>query len=125
MSVNERNRATSVDNKIRQREMKVLVMGMGRTGTTGDTVEEAVFSSHRTDSLRAAMAAALKQLGFVPYDYLDRSLKGHFRLWDDAMRAKFQGVGKPWGRQEFDRVTSEFDVICSLKIDSGGMLIMF
>ena len=124
MSVNERDRTTFVDNDVRQREMKVLVMGMGRTGTTGNSVEEATFSSRRTDSLRAALAAALKQLGFVPYDYLDRFLKGHSRLWDDAMRAKFQGVGKPWGRQEFDRVTRDFDVICSVKIESEGMLIM-
>ena len=42
MSVKEENHATSVDNGLRQREMKVLVMGMGRTGTTGTTVEEEI-----------------------------------------------------------------------------------
>ena len=42
MSLKEGNHATSVDNGLRQREMKVLVMGMGRTGTTATTVEEEI-----------------------------------------------------------------------------------
>ena len=42
MSVKEENHATSVDNGLRQRKMKVLVMGMGRTGTTGTIVEEEI-----------------------------------------------------------------------------------
>ena len=40
MSVMKDNRAAPVVNDVRNREMKVLVMGMGRTGTTGNMAEE-------------------------------------------------------------------------------------
>ena len=58
----------------------------------------------------AALAAGLKQLGFTPYDYVDRMFKGHFRDWENAIEAKFKGTGTPWGRREFDRLTGDFDV---------------
>ena len=49
-------------------------------------------------------------MGFKPYDYVDRFNRGHLHLWDEAMRAKFQGRGKVWTREDFDRVTGDFDV---------------
>ena len=49
-------------------------------------------------------------MGFTPYDYVDRFNRGHLHLWDEAMRAKFQGQGKVWTRGDFDRVTGDFDV---------------
>ncbi len=48
-------------------------------------------------------------MSFTPYDYLDRFEEGHSHLWDEAMEAKFHGVGKSWDRKDFDRVTKDFD----------------
>ena len=95
----------------RTKEMRVLVMGMGRTGTTGKSLKQ--FWPSQVAGLiepREALADGLRQLGFTPYDYLDRFDRDHLRLWDDAMKAKFNGLGKPWGRQEFDELTGDFDV---------------
>ncbi|MCJ1452087.1 hypothetical protein MMC28_002428 [Mycoblastus sanguinarius] len=80
------------DEIVRSRAIKVLVMGMGRTGTT-------------------SLAEALKQMGYKPYDFVDRWKLNHLPLWDEALRAKFYGKGKPWGRKEFDVVTKDFDCI--------------
>lgn len=57
-----------------------------------------------------ALVAALKKLGYTPYDFVDRIILGHLPLWTDALRAKFLDQGKPWGRAEFDRVFKGFDV---------------
>ena len=37
--------------------------------------------------------------------------KLNFNLWIEALRAKFHGKGKPWGREEFDKVLGDFDGI--------------
>ncbi|KAL8717190.1 MAG: hypothetical protein Q9181_008350, partial [Wetmoreana brouardii] len=55
------------------------------------------------------LVAALKKLGYTPYDFIDRVILDHFPLWTDALRAKYEGKGKPWGRPEFDRVFKGFD----------------
>lgn len=59
---------------------------------------------------KTALVAALKQLGYTPYDFLDRFILGHMSLWTQALRAKFLGQGKPWGKAELDRVVQGFDV---------------
>ncbi|KAL8846594.1 MAG: hypothetical protein Q9221_008335 [Calogaya cf. arnoldii] len=74
------------------RPMKVLIMGMPRSGTM-------------------SLVAALRQLGYTPYDFIDRILLGHLPLWTQALRAKFQGQGKPWGKAELDRVVKGFDCV--------------
>ncbi|KAL8807419.1 MAG: hypothetical protein Q9182_000758 [Xanthomendoza sp. 2 TL-2023] len=74
------------------RPVKVLVMGMPRSGTM-------------------SLVAALKKLGYTPYDFIDRVLLGHLSLWTDALRAKFLGQGKPWGKTELDRVLKGFDCV--------------
>ncbi|KAL8678256.1 MAG: hypothetical protein Q9186_005369 [Xanthomendoza sp. 1 TL-2023] len=73
------------------RPMKVLIMGMPRSGTM-------------------SLVAALKKLGYTPYDFIDRIILGHLPRWTDALRAKFLGQGKPWGKPEFDRLLKGFDV---------------
>ncbi|KAL9579585.1 MAG: hypothetical protein Q9203_006631 [Teloschistes exilis] len=74
------------------RSMKVLIMGMPRSGTM-------------------SLVAALKKLGYTPYDFADRITLSHHGLWTDALRAKYQGKGEPWGRKEFDRVFKGFDCV--------------
>lgn len=57
-----------------------------------------------------ALWMALRQLGYRPYHYVDRWLQNHFQLWDQALRAKYYGIGRPWKREEFDAVMGDFDV---------------
>ncbi|KAB8226558.1 P-loop containing nucleoside triphosphate hydrolase protein [Aspergillus novoparasiticus] len=75
----------------RQQPMKVLVLGMARTG-------------------RTSLAAAFKKLGYCPYDFSDRAIKGHFPQWIEALRAKYLHQGATWGWEQFDNVTGDFDV---------------
>jgi hypothetical protein len=34
----------------------------------------------------------------------------HQLLWIEAMDAKFEGAGKPWGREDFERILAGFEV---------------
>ncbi len=70
--------------------------------------------AERFKCFRAALAEALKQLGYTPYDYPDRAFLSHFPLWDQALEAKFKGKGKLWGRREFDVVTKDFDSVLDI-----------
>lgn len=31
-------------------------------------------------------------------------------LWEEALKAKFMGVGKPFGRTKFDKLLGDYDV---------------
>ncbi|KAL6713143.1 hypothetical protein ACLMJK_009264 [Lecanora helva] len=83
--------------EVRCKEMKVLVMGLGRSGTTGNE--------------KLSLASGFKQMGFTPYDYIDRFLANHVQDWNEAMKAKYEHIGKPWTKKDFDQVTKEFDCI--------------
>ncbi|KAL8714086.1 MAG: hypothetical protein Q9220_001814 [cf. Caloplaca sp. 1 TL-2023] len=74
------------------RPMKVLIAGMPRSGTM-------------------SLVTALKRLGYTPYDFVDRLLLDQMPLWDSALEAKFHKKGKPWGREELDRVVKGFDCV--------------
>ncbi|KAL9029124.1 MAG: hypothetical protein Q9196_002600 [Gyalolechia fulgens] len=78
------------DNK--ERKMQVLVMGLGRCGTT-------------------SLAAALKILGYRPNDWVDRFYLDQDRRWTDQLRAKYYGQGQKWEGADFDKVTQGFDAI--------------
>ena len=66
-----------------------------------------------------ALAAALKECGFTPYDFPDRLRNGHLPDWDKAIRAKFYGIGKPCGRNELDQLTGDFDVLLLAFLPTG------
>ncbi|KAM0718682.1 hypothetical protein Q7P37_005753 [Cladosporium fusiforme] len=78
----------------RTRPMKVLVLGASRTGTM-------------------SILTALEHLGYNPYHMVKamRAPKLNFSLWIEALQAKFHGQGKPWGREEFDKVLGDFDAV--------------
>ncbi|KAI4194794.1 MAG: hypothetical protein LQ350_007564 [Teloschistes chrysophthalmus] len=61
--------------------------------------------------MKIALVAALKKLGYTPYDFADRFTLSHHGPWTDALRAKHQGKGTPWGREEFDPVFKGFDCV--------------
>jgi hypothetical protein len=37
-----------------------------------------------------------------------------FPLREEALKAKFMGIGKPWGREEFDKMLGDYDVCPSI-----------
>ncbi|OIW25318.1 hypothetical protein CONLIGDRAFT_673427 [Coniochaeta ligniaria NRRL 30616] len=90
------------DNDIDRRQckrtvpMKVLLLGLGRTGT-------------------ASIRAAMQQLGYVDtYHMMSCSIENppDALLWMDALRAKYDGVGKPFTRKEWDMLLGECQAVC-------------
>lgn len=37
-----------------------------------------------------------------------------FALWSEALRAHYDGIGKPWGREELDKMVGSYDSICDM-----------
>jgi hypothetical protein len=35
-------------------------------------------------------------------------------IWEEALKAKFMGIGKPFGRVEFDKLLGEHDVCLAI-----------
>ncbi|EEH39085.1 hypothetical protein PAAG_01547 [Paracoccidioides lutzii Pb01] len=76
----------------RQRPMKVIVAGLCRTGTM-------------------SMNMALRELGFKTCHLTEQmdDPKRYFTLWTEAMNCNFFNKGRPYGREEFDRLLGEYD----------------
>ncbi|KAH8687909.1 NAD dependent epimerase/dehydratase [Tricladium varicosporioides] len=80
------------------KEVKLLALGMSRTGTM-------------------SLKAALIKLGYTPYHASEAVKgwdKGHLHLWDEALRAKYKGEGKPWGKEEFNKMLADYDVVTDI-----------
>lgn len=91
----------------RPRPMKVLVLGLCRTGTSCKFEIRNFYLF--TDQL--ALYVAQKELGMKPYHFRDIAFNTeHMQLWLTAMRAKFDGVGKPFQGKDFDQMLAEYDV---------------
>ncbi|KAE8322211.1 P-loop containing nucleoside triphosphate hydrolase protein [Aspergillus sergii] len=86
----------------RNREMKILILGLARTGTS-------------------SLTAALQKLGYSPYDWPDRCMLGHLPRWTEGLQAKYLSRGRPLEADEMDQLTSNFDAIidtpCCLLVD--------
>ena len=76
----------------RTRPMRVLCLGASRTGTM-------------------SIYTALIKLGYNVYHMNEaaKSAKVSFGVWGEALRAKFHGEGKKFGRAEFDKILGDFD----------------
>ena len=75
--------------------MKVLALGLGRTGT-------------------ASLRTALKQLGFDDcYHMMSASVENppDCLMWSDALAAKYDGQGK-FGREQWDQLFGHCQAIC-------------
>ncbi|RYP67874.1 hypothetical protein DL771_006982 [Monosporascus sp. 5C6A] len=76
--------------------MKVLILGLGRTGT-------------------ASMRAAMQRLGYVDtYHMMSCSIENppDALFWMDALRAKYDGVGKPFEREDWDKLMGHCQAVC-------------
>ncbi|KAK2786049.1 hypothetical protein FQN52_008045 [Onygenales sp. PD_12] len=75
--------------------MKVLALGVGRTGT-------------------ASLRAALERLGYVDtYHMMSASVENppDCLMWQDALAAKYDGVGE-FGRKEWDQLLGHCQAVC-------------
>lgn len=76
--------------------MKVLILGLGRTGT-------------------ASMRTAMKQLGYVDtYHMMNCSIENppDALMWMDALAAKYDGVGAPFTRADWDQLLGNCQAVC-------------
>ncbi|KAL6910112.1 P-loop containing nucleoside triphosphate hydrolase protein [Trichoderma evansii] len=76
--------------------MKVLILGLGRTGT-------------------ASMRAAMKQLGYVDtYHMMNCSIENppDALMWMDALSAKYDKKGKPFTREDWDQLLGNSQAVC-------------
>jgi Sulfotransferase domain len=77
----------------REIPMKVLCLGYSRTGTL-------------------SLYTALQKLGYKPY-HMAEAIKNadvDLECWQEGVQAKLHGKGKPWGKEDFDKLTGKFDV---------------
>ncbi|KAF7537002.1 hypothetical protein G7Z17_g12947 [Cylindrodendrum hubeiense] len=87
--INRRNCTRSVP-------MKVLILGVGRTGT-------------------ASMRAAMKKLGYVDtYHMMNCSIENppDALMWMDALTAKYDKKGKPFTREDWDQLLGGSQAVC-------------
>ncbi|GJN72717.1 hypothetical protein PLIIFM63780_006780 [Purpureocillium lilacinum] len=76
--------------------MKVLILGLGRTGT-------------------ASMRAAMKQLGYVDtYHMMNCSIENppDALMWMDALCAKYDGQGAKFTRDDWDQLLGNAQAVC-------------
>ncbi|KAI1212959.1 uncharacterized protein F4807DRAFT_305828 [Annulohypoxylon truncatum] len=73
--------------------MKVLVLGMPRTGTQ-------------------SLADALERLGISPvYHMREVGKNKHQAFWIEALDAKFEGRGEPFNREKFDQILRPYEAL--------------
>ncbi|KNG49919.1 P-loop containing nucleoside triphosphate hydrolase protein [Stemphylium lycopersici] len=93
------------DERTRKKPMRVLVLGMCRTGTT-------------------SIAVALRKLGYTPHQMRDVLNKpSDLALWQEAInltllpprdRSSSQQNQTPYGRPEFDKILGSYDAVMDL-----------
>ncbi|KAF2870479.1 hypothetical protein BDV95DRAFT_607649 [Massariosphaeria phaeospora] len=98
-------RAIDADERSRKKPMRVLVLGMCRTGTS-------------------SIAAALRKLGYTPHHMrLVLSTPSDIPLWQEAVsvtltppseRQPIQRMQEPYGRAEFDKLLGDYDAVTDL-----------
>lgn len=90
--------------------MKVLVLGLPRTGTQCASSTPA--SRNNTNELRhQALADALSQLGISNvYHMREVGKNKHQGLWVQALEDNLEGKGSTWGRDDFEKILTGFEV---------------
>ena len=81
----------------RTKPMKVLCLGMSRTGTM-------------------SLFTGLQKLGYTPYHMAVAlgSPRTSLSCWSEALDAKFNKKGKKWGREEFDKILGDYDAVADV-----------
>lgn len=63
----------------------------------------------------SALWAALKKLGYKPYHMVEAAPAKPrvMHYWEEALKAKYHGEGKPYGKPEFDKLLGKYSVKAS------------
>ena len=99
----------------RTKPMRILCMGMARTGTNCRQTPKKEYGNMKASKwlTSTAMTIALRQLGFNPYHGSEcfKNPPRDFNLWIEAMECNFPHTRKqkPYGREEFDRLMGLYD----------------
>lgn len=56
------------------------------------------------------MQHALQKLGIRSYHMTEAGKTKSFNYWHEALKAKYAGEGRPYGRKEFDKLLGEYGV---------------
>lgn len=107
--------ATKIDRRQCKRvvPMKVLVLGMSRTGTE---CKRSKLYSRSSIHLTLIFEAMRKALKILSYNDVYHGYAAAFEnpkdceMWLEAFRAKFDGIGKPYGREAFDKLLGHCEV---------------
>jgi hypothetical protein len=86
------------DERERNKPMRILVLGMPRTGTS-------------------SLCLALRKMGYTPHQMRDvLSKPSELGLWQEAINSTLIRFSKqaPYGRPEFDKLLAEYDVAMDL-----------
>lgn len=88
----------------RTREMKLLCLGASRTGSV-------------------SLLMALQKLGFNAYHMVEavKSPQTSFGCWSEAIKAKYYGEGKKFGRAEFDKLLGDYDSGADVPVATFGV----
>ena len=98
MSLSDTSRHRLIDSMTEpasRKEMKVLVLGLCRTGTT-------------------SIREALGHLDIKTYGFKEGAIDGHLKYWVEAIDAKFNGKGKMYGSSEFRKLLAGYSAITDI-----------
>jgi hypothetical protein len=121
-------RDTNIDRRKCHRvvPMKVLVLGVGRTGTTCKLCSSPhILKVYLTWRGLTALRIALKRLGYVDtYHMMSASIENPMDclMWQAAFAAKYDGIGT-FGRKEWDQLLGHCQVSYALRVSSLANLI--
>ena len=111
---------TNIDRRICRRvvPLKVIVLGMPRTGT--QCMYNAWIENDKCETIqlmpRTAIRVALKQLGFNDTYHMDCLFENppDMDLWRRAFLAKFKNQGAPFGKEQWDQLLGHCQAVCDL-----------
>lgn len=108
--------------------MKVLALGFSRTGQfmLRSTLPQLALTNSKAlcvcfccslvamhTNRISALKVALEKLGYTVYHMSECVTKfkdQHMLLWEEALRAKLLGEGKPWTGDDIDKMLRNYDV---------------
>lgn len=92
--------------------MRVLALGLGRTGTACKSTNSGIRDLPTNKS--TALRSALQELGFTDtYHMMSASVENppDCLMWQDAFAAKFDGEGE-FGRDQWDQLLGHCQAVC-------------
>lgn len=92
--------------------MKVLVIGMCRTGTTSEKTRPQGTLMMKADPLGKGMQVALEELGYGPCYHMNHCFRNPMEcdMWKEALEAKFYNKGRKYTKKDWDQLLGQCQV---------------